>query len=108
MVEPDRPQKTVERMRFACWKTEFTDTLRIAFSGRQLFRDGASVLRLYVKYIASLVFHGVQDICGARAMSHLLCTGSWVTEIRENSLAGARGVEENNTQLSTAHLVAEV
>ena len=29
MVQPNRPQMTIRCMRFVCWKTEDTDTLRI-------------------------------------------------------------------------------
>jgi len=28
MVEPDRPQKTIKRMRFTCWTTKTSHTLR--------------------------------------------------------------------------------
>ena len=53
MVEPDRPQMTIRRMRFACWVTKATDThseyiILIAFPLQQWLRERASILHLYV------------------------------------------------------------
>ena len=50
MVDPDRPQTTIWRMRFACWITKATDThseyvILIAFPHQQLLRERALVLR---------------------------------------------------------------
>jgi hypothetical protein len=56
-VKPDRPQITIERMRFACWITTATDTHRkyvifIAFARQQSICECASMLR--ETYIACL------------------------------------------------------
>ena len=58
VVEPDRSQMTVWRMRFPCWITKAIDThseyvLRIAFPQQQWLRERASVFRY--TYIACLV-----------------------------------------------------
>jgi hypothetical protein len=58
MVEPDRPQRTIWRMRFACWITKATNThpecvILIAFPRQQWLRERASMLRF--TYIDSLV-----------------------------------------------------
>jgi hypothetical protein len=54
MVEPDRPQMTIGRMRFARWITKATDThseyvIVITFPRQQWLRERASTLRLYVQ-----------------------------------------------------------
>jgi hypothetical protein len=48
IVEPDRPQMAIRRMRFACWITKATDThseyvILIAFPRQQWLRERASV-----------------------------------------------------------------
>jgi hypothetical protein len=53
MLEPDRPQIKIWRMRIACWIPKATDThsecaLLIAFPLQQWLHDRASMLRLYV------------------------------------------------------------
>jgi hypothetical protein len=58
MVEPDRPQMTIRRMRFACLITEAIDThseyvILIAFRRQQCLRERGSPLRY--TYIACLV-----------------------------------------------------
>ena len=58
IVEPDRPQMTIWRMRIACWITKATDThseyvILIAFTQQQWLRERTSMLRYM--YIASLV-----------------------------------------------------
>jgi hypothetical protein len=60
MVEPDRPQMIIRRMRFACWITKDTDThsgyvILIAFPRQQWLRERALMLR-YKPYIACVVF----------------------------------------------------
>jgi hypothetical protein len=57
MVQPDRPQMEIRRMRFACWVTKATDThseyvILIAFPRQQWLRERASFLRLYVHCLA--------------------------------------------------------
>jgi hypothetical protein len=59
MVEADRPQMTIWRMRFACWVTKATDTrseyaILIAFPRQQWLRERASMLRLYVHCLSCL------------------------------------------------------
>ena len=49
-VEPDRLQKRIWRMRFACWIPTATNTyskyaIHIAFLGQQCFQERASMLR---------------------------------------------------------------
>jgi len=51
MVELDRPQVTIWRMRIACWITKATDTpaeyvIFIAFGRQQRLRERASALRM--------------------------------------------------------------
>jgi len=51
VVEPDRPQMTIWRMRIACWITKAAETLsdcamRIAFAQQILLRERASVLNI--------------------------------------------------------------
>jgi len=50
MVEPDRPQMTIRRMRIACWITKATDTqseyiIFSAFAVQQWLKERVSVLR---------------------------------------------------------------
>jgi hypothetical protein len=55
MVQPDRPQMTIWRMRFACWITKATDTVRIC--NTYCFTTATMVrLTLYVHCIACLVY----------------------------------------------------
>jgi len=53
IVERDRPQKAIGRMRIACWITKATDTnsdyvILIAFPRRKWLQERASTLTLYV------------------------------------------------------------
>jgi hypothetical protein len=53
VVQPDRPQMTIWRIRTACWTPKATDTrseyvIIIAFPRQQWLRERASMLRLYV------------------------------------------------------------
>jgi hypothetical protein len=72
MVQPDRPQMTIRRMRFACWIPKPTNTHSenaplIAFPRQQWLHERASTLRY--AYIACLVncifpcapFHGSRE-----------------------------------------------
>ena len=57
IVEPDRPQVAIRRMRIACWITKATGThseyeMMIAFPQQQWLRERASVLRLYVRCLS--------------------------------------------------------
>ena len=50
MIEPDMPQVTVRRMRFACWMIKATDThseyvILIGFPRQQWLRERVSMLR---------------------------------------------------------------
>jgi len=50
MIEPDRPQMTIWRMRIACWTTKATHThseykILIGFSRQHWLRERASILR---------------------------------------------------------------
>jgi hypothetical protein len=52
MVQPDRPQMTIRRMRIACWITKTTGThahskyvILMAFLRQQWLRERASILR---------------------------------------------------------------
>ena len=50
MVDPDRPQMTILRMRIACWITKVTDTnseyvIIIAFQLQQWLSEQASAIR---------------------------------------------------------------
>jgi hypothetical protein len=65
MVEPERPQTTIRRMRFACWITEATHTLTICntvFPRQQWFNERTSTLRY--AYFAWLVIWSVCSIIG--------------------------------------------
>jgi len=58
IVQPDRPQTTISRMRFACWITKATKAhsefvTLIAFPLQQRLYESASTLRY--TYIAYLV-----------------------------------------------------
>jgi hypothetical protein len=60
MVEPDRPQVTIWRMRTACWIPKATNThseyvILIAFPLQQWLNGRASMLRF--TYIACLVYN---------------------------------------------------
>jgi len=59
MVEPDRPQMTISRMRFACWITKATDThseyvVLNAFPWQQWLGERASILRLCVHCLSCM------------------------------------------------------
>jgi hypothetical protein len=63
VVQPDRPQMTTERMRCACWITKATDTqseyvIFICFSTATMVTEGASLLRLYPKFLSRFSFFG--------------------------------------------------
>jgi hypothetical protein len=60
IVEPDRTQMTIWRMRFACWMTKATDThsqcvILNAFSLQKWLRERSSMLRYRPIYFACLV-----------------------------------------------------
>jgi hypothetical protein len=60
MIQPDRPQMTVRRMRFACFITKATDThsqyvILIAFPRQQWLSERASMLRLYPHRLSCLI-----------------------------------------------------
>ena len=55
MVEPDRPQMTVRRMRIACLIPDVTNTLCNVFPLRQSLQERVSVLHTLFMYAASLV-----------------------------------------------------
>jgi hypothetical protein len=63
MVEPDRPQMTIWRMRFACWITKATDTpseyvILIALAWQQWLCEHASMLRYtYSACVVAIAFH---------------------------------------------------
>jgi hypothetical protein len=72
MVQPDRPQMKIQRMRFACWKTEDTNThseqvILISFPRQQWLRQRTSVLRYTC--MASLVLSGHRVIFPWRVRS---------------------------------------
>ena len=59
IVEPERPQMTIWRMRIACWIPKATDihteyAILIAFPTQQWLHERASLLRY--TYISSLIF----------------------------------------------------
>jgi hypothetical protein len=70
IVEPDRPQKTIWRMRFACWITKAAHTharahthreyvIRIAFPLQQWLRERTLMLRYtYIEYPVIRSCHG--------------------------------------------------
>jgi hypothetical protein len=52
MVESDRPQTAIQRMRFASWVTKATDShseyvILLAFARQEGLRERASILHLY-------------------------------------------------------------
>ena len=58
-VQPERPQITIRRMRFACWTTKYTHThsvriyiIVIAFPRQQWFRERGSMLLLVLSMCA--------------------------------------------------------
>jgi len=60
LVGPDRPQLTIERMRYACWITKATNihseyVILIVFPLQQWLHERVPVLRY--TYIACLVFN---------------------------------------------------
>jgi hypothetical protein len=63
IVEPNRPQMTICRMRIACWILKATNThseyvILIAFSLQQWLHERASLLRYYVRCLScSLCVH---------------------------------------------------
>jgi hypothetical protein len=64
IVEPDRPQMTVSRMRIACWIPKATNThseyvILIAFPLHQWLHERASMLRY--TYIACLAYFCASD-----------------------------------------------
>jgi hypothetical protein len=66
IVEPDRPQVTLWRMRIACWIPKATNThseflIFIVFPLQQCFHERTSVLRC--TYIASLVYFNIWLSC---------------------------------------------
>ena len=59
MVQPDRPQMTIRRMRFARWITKATDrhseyVTLIALRLKQWLRERATMLRLFVNCLTCL------------------------------------------------------
>jgi hypothetical protein len=61
MVEPDRPQKTIWRMRIAYWIKKATKALSeyvilIAFSLQQWLHEHASMLRYITLIVLCLIF----------------------------------------------------
>ena len=78
IVEQDRPQMTIWRMRIACWIPKVTDTLSqyvtlIAFQWQQWFREGASI-RSHVHCLC--VFFFALKLCTS---SHAPCRNSQIT-----------------------------
>jgi len=76
IVEPDRPQMTIRRIRFARWITKATDAhsehvICIAFPLQQRLNERASLLRY--TYIASLVKkrHATYHIGGMKYLKSL-------------------------------------
>ena len=69
MVEPDRPQMAIRRMRSACWITKATNTrsnyvILIAFPLQQRLRERASMLRCtYVACLACKQCHRGKLFC---------------------------------------------
>ena len=67
MVEPDRPQMTIYRMRIACWITKATNThseyvILIPFPLQQWLHERASMLRYtYIACIVSTQYHGKSE-----------------------------------------------
>jgi len=59
VLEPDRPQITIRRLRFACWTTKTTDTHReyifMARPRQQGLCERASILHLYVLCLSCLL-----------------------------------------------------
>ena len=53
IVQPERQQMTIWRMRIACWILKVTDTHSLAFPRQQWLRERPLVLRY--TYIACLV-----------------------------------------------------
>jgi hypothetical protein len=65
MVQPDRLQMALWRMRIACWITKTTDAISqyviiIAFPLQQLLEGSASILR-YTHVVCLLFFRGRAD-----------------------------------------------
>ena len=59
MVQPDRPQMTIRRMRFGRWITKATDrhseyVTLIALRLKQWLRERATMLRLFVNCLTCL------------------------------------------------------
>jgi len=64
IVQPDRPQMTILRLRAACWITKATDThsecvILIAFPRQHWLRERSSMLRLYIQYLSRYNRYGV-------------------------------------------------
>jgi hypothetical protein len=67
LVQADRPQVTIWRMRIACWITKATDThveyvLLIAFGRQRRLRERASALRIYVHCLACCVIRSFMTV----------------------------------------------
>jgi len=92
IVQPDRPQMTIQRIRIECWIPKATDThseyvILIAFPPKQWLRERASLLRY--AYIACLVLTYILDI----VRSHII---SKPTLLRKLGLFILLGYVENN------------
>jgi len=76
IVEPDRPQMTIRRMRIACWIPKAINTLRIC--NTYYFSTATMVARTLLNvtfYLRCLSCLSVMSACGSRGSSLVQCLG---------------------------------
>jgi hypothetical protein len=76
MVQPDRPQMTIWRMRIACWIKKATEThsehvIIIAFTRQQWLRERASMLRYTYITCLAIIWFCTMKVC-AKTSTHFV------------------------------------
>jgi hypothetical protein len=106
IVEVDRPQMKIWRIRFACWITEDTNThssyvLRMAFPHQQWLGERASILRLHIYWLFFFLFkgcHQIKPVClfpTEYLFKTVLNTDSRITMISKENLRNAFSLQRN-------------
>ena len=96
IVQPDRPQVLVWRMRIACWITKATNTrseyvILIAFPRQKWLSERSSNLRLHVHYVYCYCIILMTFLCGSKLLelyktcdSHIFaCEGYWLPQCND-------------------------
>ena len=80
MLQPERPQMTVRRMRFACWITKVTDTNLFLFLGTVQERTRLSIA-VQIHCLFCLILVGLQFLFTFVSTSQSLCLKAiWKTQ----------------------------